>query len=109
MAHIIQPDNTRQIAGTLDYNPVIEHFYLNIGSLDAIVTMGRGVDDNFFPYEFWVFRRCYEFAFFSEISMFLNLVTDKRQCFSIMSRMRPVKVLSFTTFISAPTFASMPS
>lgn len=79
LAHIIQPDNAWQITGTLNHDLVIEHFNLNISSFDTIVTMRRGVDNHFLPYELWVFGCCHEFSLFAKISMFFNLILDKRQ------------------------------
>jgi len=69
-----------QVAGAFHNNPIVEHFDLDVGSFDAVVAVCGGVYDNFLPNEFWEFGCCDKFSFFSEISMFFNLIPDEGKC-----------------------------
>lgn len=56
---------------------IVEHFYLNIGSFNAVITVGDGVDDDLFPNKLRVFRSGVKSAIVAEPCAFLDLIAYK--------------------------------
>lgn len=76
-ADIAQTHNAGELAGTLHGNVIVKHFYLNVRSFNAVISMGDGVDDDFFPNELRVFRRSVKSAIISKPCALLDLIAYK--------------------------------
>lgn len=106
---IAQTHNAGESAGTLYGNMIVKHFYLNVRSFNAVISMGDGIDDDLFPNELRVFRRGVKSAIVSEPCALLNLIAYKVKRLAYYIKDFSSKILSLITFISVPTFASVPS
>ena len=76
-ANIVQTNYAGESTGTLDSDMIVEHFYLNIRSFNAVISVSDGVDDDFFPNELRVFRRSVKSAIIAEPCAFLDLIAYK--------------------------------
>ena len=76
-SHVVQSYDSRKDSGAFHYHVIIEHFDLNICTLYAVITVGNGVDYQFFPYEFGIFRHCHKSSVTAEVGVFLHLTSHK--------------------------------
>ena len=77
--HIVQPHDTGQRTGAFHRQPVIEHLDLNVRTLDAVIPVRDGVDDQLLPRKLRVFRLCDEPGIRAEIGALLDLPAHKLQ------------------------------
>ena len=77
--HIVQTYDAGQRAGAFYCQPVVEHFDLDIRSLDAVITVRDGVDNQLFPCKLRVFRFGDKAGVRAEIGALLDLAAHKLQ------------------------------
>ena len=71
--NIIDPHRAGQKTRTFYHEMIIEHFNLDIRSLNAVIAMGNRIHDEFCPEEFRVFLLCDEHRIFSEFCILSEL------------------------------------
>ena len=77
--HIVQPHDAGQRTGAFYCQPVVEHLDLNVRSLDAVIAVRDGVDDQLFPGKLRVFRLGDKAGIRTEVGALLDLAAHELQ------------------------------
>ena len=78
-SEIVQANNSRQTARTLNSDTVVKHFDLNVCAFNAVITVSNCIDDAFLPSKFRIFGSGNKATVVTESSAFLDLTSDEIQ------------------------------
>lgn len=70
---IIRADYAGQFAWSLEHETVVEHLYLYLRALDAIVPVTNGIDNHLLNHKLRIFPVCPEQPVLAQIGMFFHL------------------------------------
>ena len=77
--HIVQPHDAGQRTGVFHRQSVVEHLDLNVRTLDAVIPVRDGVDDQLFPCKLRIFRLGDKAGVCTEVGALLDLAAHKLQ------------------------------
>ena len=81
VADVVCADDAWQFARSLEHNTVIEHLYLYLRALDAVIAVANRIHCHLLYHKFWIFPVRLEESVLAQIGMLLHLGFEIVDCF----------------------------